>query len=82
VFGPDGIFVLVFLVATIGLPIWAIVDAARRPEAGFCSARSNKTAWIIVLVATAFMRFGWFLGAFYLLSTRRKVQSHMATAGA
>jgi Protein of unknown function (DUF2516) len=82
VFGPDGVIVLVLLVATIGVTIWAIVDAARRPEAAFYAARSNKTAWIIVLVATAFMGFGWLLGAFYLLSTRGKVQSHAETADA
>ena len=76
VFGTD-LFVLVLVVASLGVPVWAIVDASRCPEAAFHASGSNKTGWIVVLVAATCLGVGLFLGAFYLLFSRPKVHRQM-----
>lgn len=45
--GPE-IFVLVLIVALIGVPIWAMVDAARLPAPAFRAAGHNKTLWVLL----------------------------------
>jgi uncharacterized protein DUF2516 len=76
VFGPDLLIVLAVLFFTVGLPLWAIVDAASRPAVAFYAAGSNKAAWVAVLVVATLLGIGVLLGGFYLLSTRRKVRQH------
>ena len=82
IFGPD--LFLVFLVAILGwaIPIWAIIDAASKPaEAAFYGARSNKTAWILVLLVTMLLGLGLFFGAYYLIGVRRKVRGQVQASG-
>lgn len=76
VFGPDALVVLLILVG-IAVPLWAIVDAARRPTEAFYAARSNKTIWIVVIGVAWFFGLGFFLAGFYLLFTRPKVRRQM-----
>lgn len=61
----------------VGVPLWAFIDAVNRPAAAFYGAGSNKTAWIAVIVVAFFLGIGFFLGGFYLLSTRPKVRRQM-----
>jgi hypothetical protein len=68
---------LLVLFATVAMPIWAFIDAASRPAGAFYAAGSNKTVWILVLVVTFFLGFGFFLSAFYLISVRRRVRQQM-----
>ena len=77
VFGGDLLFVLVLLVCGVVVPIWAVVDAAKRPAGAFFGAGSNKTTWIAVIVVAWFFGLGFFLGGFYLLFTRPKVRRQM-----
>ena len=77
VFGGDVLFVLVFLVCGLLVPLWAVVDAARRPTTAFYAAGSNKATWIVVIACSWFVGLGFFLGGFYLLFTRRKVRRQM-----
>ena len=76
VLGPDLLVVLILL-ASVAVPIWAIIDAAIRPSAAFVGAGSNKTIWIVVIVVAWLLGLGLFLGGFYLISTRRKVREQM-----
>ena len=77
VFGADLLFVLVFLLFAFVVPVWAVVDAARRPAGAFSGAGSNKTIWIVVIAVAWFFGLGFFLGGFYLLFTRPKVRRQM-----
>jgi hypothetical protein len=72
--GSGSFILLPVLFLTAGIPLWAVVDAVSRPASAFYDAGSNKTAWIIVLIVTLFLGFGFFLGSFYLISVRRKVR--------
>jgi hypothetical protein len=74
-FGPDLLIALAVLFFTVGVPVWAIVDAASRPAVAFYAAGSNKTAWIVVLAVAFLLGIGFLLGGFYLLATRRKVRA-------
>jgi uncharacterized membrane protein YedE/YeeE len=69
---------LVVLFGSIVVPIWAVIDAANRSAVAFYAAGSNKTAWIIVIVASALFGMGFFLGGYYLLFTRKKMQRQLA----
>jgi hypothetical protein len=79
VFGGDLLFVLVLLVCGVLVPLWAVVDAARRPADAFYGAGSNKGIWIVVIAVAWFFGLGFFLGGFYLLVTRPKVRRQMET---
>ena len=76
-FGGDLLIVLVVLLFAIGVPLWAVIDAATRPAAAFYGAGSNKATWITVVVVAWFFGLGFFLGGFYLLFTRPKVRRQM-----
>jgi hypothetical protein len=79
--GPDLLIVVLVLICGVGVPVWAIVDAANRPAVAFFSAGSNKTAWIVVMVVAWLMGLGFFLGGFYLLFTRPKIRRQMELVG-
>lgn len=72
--GPDLLIALLVLFLGIGVPLWAVIDAANRPAAAFYGAGSHKTAWIAVIVVAFFLGIGLLLGGFYLLFTRPKVR--------
>jgi RsiW-degrading membrane proteinase PrsW (M82 family) len=77
--GPDLLIALLVLFLGIGVPLWAVIDAANRPAAAFYGAGSNKTAWIAVIVVAFFLGIGFLLGGFYLLFTRPKVRRQMGS---
>ena len=81
VFGADIFIVLFAVFCGLVVPIWAIVDAASRPAVAFYGAGSNKTAWIAVVAVALIFGFGFFLGGFYLLATRRKVHRYQQVGG-
>ena len=41
-FGLDGLLILVVTIVTVGIPLWAIIDAATKPSAAFRAAGSSK----------------------------------------
>lgn len=75
--GGDLLILLFVLVFQIGVPLWAVIDAARRPADAFLRARSNKPIWIVVIAVTWFFGLGLFTGGYYLIFTRPKVRSQM-----
>lgn len=77
--GPDLLIALLVLLLGLGVPLWAVIDAASRPAVAFYGAGSNKTAWIAVIVVAFFLGVGFLLGGFYLLFTRPKVVRQMGS---
>lgn len=75
--GADLLILLLVLLVAIGVPIWAIVDAATRPAGAFSDTGSNKTTWIVLIVAFWLVGLGFLVGGFYLLFTRPKVRRRM-----
>ena len=68
---------LVVLLATIALPVWAIVDIARRPESAFERAGQSKSTWLVlIIVLTLFCSIpGLVVTLVYLFSIRPKLES-------
>jgi hypothetical protein len=63
-------------VLSIALPIWAIVDAARRPDEVWTAAGQNKTLWIVLLaVFTVTCGAGWIVAIIYVASVRPKLMA-------
>jgi RsiW-degrading membrane proteinase PrsW (M82 family) len=77
--GPDLLIALLILFLGVGVPVWALVDAASRPPVAFYGAGSNKTAWIAVIVVAFFLGVGLLLGGFYLCFTRPKLRQQMGS---
>ena len=76
VFGGAGI--LIFLVvASLVVALWALIDAAIRPEAAFKAAGQSKVLWIILPIVGIFLFafIGGILGIVYLASIRPKVKA-------
>jgi hypothetical protein len=80
IFGPDIFVALVMLVvglATLVVPLWAIVDAASRPSAAFAVAGSSKAMWIAIIAVAWVLTgiVGLVLGIVYLASIRPRVRA-------
>ena len=77
IFGLDGLIVLVVGLATLILPIWALVDAISRPSSAFSAAQSSKGMWIALIVI--FWLFtgiiGVILSIVYLAAIRPRVRA-------
>ena len=74
-FGPiEFVVLLAGLALGLVLPIWAIVDAAGRPDAVWVAAGQNKTLWIVLIaVLTVLCGAGWIVALIYLLAIRPKL---------
>ena len=75
VFSMDLLIALAVAVA-IGIPLWAVIDAARRSEGSFRQIGSDKTRWIVVLVVlSVFLNpVGIVVSVLYLTTTRQRLQ--------
>jgi hypothetical protein len=75
IFGVGGL--LIVLVVTLVLPVWAVIDAAMRPSAAFTAAGSSKPLWITLIVVSWFLTglIGMILSVVYLFSIRRRVKA-------
>ena len=69
--------ILVILLASLVVSVWALVDAAIRPKAAFVAARQNKVLWIVLpIVGILFLGvIGGIIGAIYLAVIRPKVRA-------
>jgi hypothetical protein len=79
--GPTELLLLAAILAAYVLPIWAIVDAATRPESAYAAIGASKTAQIVVLVVTALVCgiVGTIVSIFYLIGTRRELSAATTT---
>jgi hypothetical protein len=61
---------LVVLLVSVVLPIWALVDAAVRPDTAYRTIGQNKVLWILLSLFT------WVVGPLaYLLAIRPKLRA-------
>ena len=70
------LLILVGVAIAIGIPVWAIVDAARRPASSFQQIGSDKTRWIVLIaVLSVFFNLGGVVASIvYLASARPRLQ--------
>ncbi len=73
--------VILGLAIAIGIPAWAIVNAARHSDASFQRIGSHKTRWIVALsLLTVFINFiGVVASIVYLASVRPRLKMAEAT---
>jgi hypothetical protein len=76
----EGLFlVAAAAVVALGVPLWAIIDASRRPASSFHEIGSDKSRWILLLVLlTIFFNVGGIVAAGVYLAT---VRPKLAPAG-
>ena len=43
------LLILLGVAIAVGIPLWAIIDAARRPASSFQQIGSDKTRWIVMI---------------------------------
>jgi Na+-driven multidrug efflux pump len=66
-------FILVFLLlACIGVSVWAIADAASRPESAFAGGGTSKIMWVVLIAGflVVFAPIAFVLAVVYLSSVR------------
>jgi hypothetical protein len=70
-------FLLVAAAVALGIPLWAIIDASRRPASSFQQIGSDKSRWILLLVLlTILVNLGGIIAAsVYLATVRPKLAS-------
>jgi hypothetical protein len=85
IFGVDGLIILFLLLVplSLGLALWALIDAATRPDDAFKRAGQNKVVWIILpIVGLVLLGFvGGIIGIVYLAAIRPKVREQQALPG-
>ena len=58
----------------LAINVWALLDAARRPEWAFAYAERNRTAWVAATgLGVLFCLPGVVVAAYYLLKVRPEV---------
>jgi len=74
----SGVVILVLFV-TIGVPLWAIIDAVSRPTGAFTAAGSSKGLWLaLIILLTLFTGIvGVIVSGVYLVSIRPRVRAVM-----
>jgi len=72
-------FLFLSLIA-VAISVWAIVDAARRPDWAWQASGQNRTLWLILNVVGLFVC-GLVIGLVYLLGIRPKVAQAEAAGG-
>jgi hypothetical protein len=70
------VLILLGVAIAIGIPLWVIIDAARRPANSFQQIGSDKTRWIVILVVLSvlFNLGGVVASIVYLTSARPRLQ--------
>ena len=72
-------FFILFLVALtcVGVAVWALVDAAMKPESAFRGAGMSKTMWVALIAGfiVVFAPIGFVLAIVYLTSVRPKLMT-------
>jgi len=73
----EGFLVGAVAAVALGVPLWAIIDASRRPASSFHQVGSDKSRWILLLVLlTVLFNVGGIIAAgVYLATVRPKLAS-------
>jgi hypothetical protein len=48
--GLSELILLLVILLVAALPIWAVLDAAIRPDGAWLAARQNKLVWVLVIL--------------------------------
>jgi hypothetical protein len=76
VFGGPGLLLMVVPLAVLGIQVWALVDAAMRPDAVWKAAGSSKTLWVVLLaVGLVLSIIGLVLAIVYLAGVRGRLKA-------
>ena len=77
-FAGGGVVILVLFVS-LGVPLWAIIDAGSRPTGAFTAAGSSKGLWLaLIILLTLFTGIvGVIVSGVYLTSIRPRVRAVM-----
>ena len=71
--GPAELIVIGLWLVCLALPIWGIVDAARRPQSQWMKADQNQTMWVVLMaVGIFFCPLGVIAAIIYLAAIRPK----------
>jgi hypothetical protein len=73
-FGPSELVILLMGLVPLAVTVWAVVDAATRPDWAFVQSGQNKVLWIVLPIAASFFFCsGWLVAIIYLAAIRPKV---------
>jgi hypothetical protein len=73
--GLPELLILLVLLALLIIPIWAIIDAAARPDSQWAAAGQSKVRWLVFLTVGSFLPvIGLVLLIVYLASIRPQLQ--------
>lgn len=64
------------VLATFAFVIWAVVDAARTPDARWNAAGQNKALWLAIIIGVAILGggLGWLGALLYVLVARKAMR--------
>ena len=76
IFGEQGFIIVLVALGSLVLAVWALIDAAVRPESAFRAAGQSKVLWIVLPIVGIFLFtfVGGVLGIVYLAAIRPKVK--------
>lgn len=79
--GPTELLIVLVILLTYVLPIWAIIDAVRRPEPAFAAIGTSKTTQLLILILTALLCgiVGTIVSIVYLVGTRKQLNAATAS---
>jgi hypothetical protein len=71
------VVVVVLAIAPLALGVWAIVDAASKPEAAWVATGKNRVTWIVLIAVFTFFcpLVGLVLSIVYLASIRPQLNA-------
>lgn len=69
------LFILLFGLAALALPIWGIIDAAQRPDWQWKAAGASRTTWIALMAIFGFVcsPVGLIVSIYYLAAMRPRL---------
>jgi hypothetical protein len=79
--GPTELVLVLVIFLSYVIPIWAIIDAVRRPEPAFAAIGTSKTTQLLILILTALFCgiVGTIVSIVYLVGTRRQLAAVTAS---
>lgn len=73
--GPaEVILMLGVAVVVVAVPLYAVIDATRRPAEQFMLRGRGKRVWVVVLALAVVVPLGFLVSAWYLLGVRPQFQ--------
>ena len=79
--GAPELIILVIGLVPLAIGIWAIVDAAKQPDAAWTAIGKSRALWIVLIAVFTFFCnvVGLILASVYLASRRPQLEAAVAT---